>query len=94
MGGSCLAERLSHHIALTAPEQAALDRLEEQKRHLRRGTTIIAEGEPSRELFIVQKGWLQSNVLLGNGGRQIMRIALPGDLIGLSALASMSRPRR
>ena len=93
MGGSCLAERLSHHIALTASEQAALDRLEDQKRHLRRGTVVISEGEPSRELYIVQKGWLQSSLLLGNGGRQIMRIALPGDLLGLSALAFDEAPK-
>lgn len=87
MGGSCLAERLSHHVVLTAAEQASLDRLENQERQVRRGTVVIAEGEPARELHVVQKGWLQSSVLLGNGGRQIMRINLPGDVIGLGALA-------
>jgi CRP/FNR family transcriptional regulator, anaerobic regulatory protein len=93
LGGSCLAERLSHHIALTASEQTALDRLEDQQRHLRRGSVIVSEGQVSRELYVVQKGWLQSSVLLGNGGRQIMRIALPGDLLGLSALAFDEAPK-
>lgn len=87
MGGSCLAERLSNHIVLTEAERTALARLEEQQRHVRRGAVVIGESQPARELFVVQKGWLQSSVLLGNGGRQIMRINLPGDILGLSSLA-------
>ena len=69
-----------------------LDRLEAQQRHCRRDAVVISEGEPARELYIVQKGWLQSSVLLGNGGRQIMRINLPGDIVGLSALAFDDSP--
>ena len=92
MGGSCLAERLSHHIVLADAERDALDALEEQRRHVRRGAVIIEEGQPSRELYIVQKGWLQSSVLLGNGGRQIMRINLSGDVLGLAALAFEEAP--
>lgn len=92
LGGSCLAERLSNHIVLTEAERAALTRLEDQQRHVRRCAVIIGEGQPARELFIVQKGWLQSSVLLGNGGRQIMRINLPGDLLGLPSLAFAESP--
>lgn len=85
--GSCLAERLAHYVSLTASEQQALDRLEQQERSYRRGTTIRGENDPARELFIVQKGWLHSYVLLGNGSRQIMRLHFPGDVLGLSSLA-------
>ena len=92
MGGSCLAERLSHCIDLTDKEHAFLNRLEAERREYRRGAVIVSEGQPTRELFIVQKGWLQSSILLGNGGRQIMRIGLPGDLIGMTALAYEEAP--
>jgi CRP-like cAMP-binding protein len=92
LGGSCLAERLGHYISLTRAECDALAALEDEQRQVRRGTTIVSEGEPSRELFVIRKGWLQSSVLLGNGGRQIMRIALPGDLVGLPALAFDEAP--
>jgi len=92
VGGSCLAERLGHYISLTRAEQDALAGLEDNPRQVRRGTTIISEGEPCRELFIVREGWLQSSVLLGNGGRQIMRIGLPGDVLGLPALAFEEAP--
>jgi CRP-like cAMP-binding protein len=40
----------------------------------------------------VKDGWLQSSVLLGNGGRQIMRVNLPGDLVGLPVLAFQEAP--
>jgi len=69
-----------------------LDRLEAQQRTVRRDTVIISEGAPARELYVVQKGWLQSSVLLGNGGRQIMRVNLPGDILGFPALAFDDAP--
>ena len=85
--GSCLAERLAHHVSLTAKEEQALSKLERQERSYRRGVSVCKESEAARELFIVQKGWLYSYVLLGNGSRQIMRLHFPGDIIGLSSLA-------
>lgn len=87
MGGSCLAERLAHYVTLTAREETALASLEEQERSFKRGSTIRREHDAARELFIVQKGWLHSCVLLGNGSRQIMRLHFPGDIVGLSSLA-------
>ncbi len=92
LGGSCLAERLSHYVRLSAGEHEALDRLEEQERPFRRGTVIISENEPSRELFVVRSGWLHSSVVLGNGSRQIMRFHFQGDILGLPLLAFADSP--
>ena len=92
MGGTCLVERLSRHVALTPGEQAALARLEEQERHFRRGSVVISEGEASRDLFVVISGWLHSSVVLGNGSRQIMRFKFRGDLLGLPLLAFRDSP--
>jgi CRP-like cAMP-binding protein len=92
LAGSCLAERLSHHVRLTDAEQAALDRLEEQDRAFRRGTVVISENDSPRELFIVREGWLHSSVVLGNGSRQIMRFHFKGDILGLSLLAFGDSP--
>jgi CRP/FNR family transcriptional regulator len=87
VGGSCLAERLAHYGALTEQEDEALRTLEEQERCFKRGASIRREHDAARELFIVQKGWLHSCVLLGNGSRQIMRFHFPGDIVGLSSMA-------
>lgn len=90
--GVCLVERLGRYIALTDSETDVLRALEADERELRRGAVVLEEGKASRELFIVRKGWLQSSVLLDNGGRQIMRVSLPGDVLGLSVLAFDEAP--
>ena len=92
LGGSCLAERLSHYVRLSAGEQEALDRLEEQDRAFRRGAVIIRENEVPRELYIVRSGWLHSSVVLGNGSRQIMRFHFKSDVLGLPLLAFADSP--
>ncbi|HEV2816364.1 MAG TPA: Crp/Fnr family transcriptional regulator [Allosphingosinicella sp.] len=92
MAGSCLAERLSHYLRLSAGEQEALDRLEDQDRGFRRGAVIIRENEVPREMFIVRSGWLHSSLVLGNGSRQIMRFHFKGDVLGLPLLAFADSP--
>jgi len=78
---------LARYVSLTAEEKHSLEALEEQTRTFRRGATIRRERDPARELFVVQTGWAQSCVLLGNGSRQILRFHFPGDIIGISSLA-------
>jgi len=92
LGGSCLAERLSHYVRLSAGERDSLERLEEQDRCLRRGAVVISENERPRELFIVRSGWLHSSAILGNGSRQIMRFHFQGDILGLPLLAFADSP--
>ena len=92
LGGSCLAERLSHYVRLSDAERQSLDRLEDQDRHCRRGAVIISENERTRELYIVRSGWLHSSVVLGNGSRQIMRFHFQGDILGLPLLAFADSP--
>jgi CRP/FNR family transcriptional regulator len=92
LGGSCLAERLSHYVRLSEAEQASLGQLEEQDRRVRRGAAVISENEVPRELFIVRSGWLHSSVVLGNGSRQIMRFHFQGDILGLPLLAFADSP--
>jgi CRP/FNR family transcriptional regulator len=92
LGGSCLAERLSHYVRLSPGERDSLERLEEQDRGCRRGAVVISENAPPRELYIVRSGWLHSSVILGNGSRQIMRFHFQGDILGLPLLAFADSP--
>lgn len=92
MGGSCLAERLSHYVRLSDTERESLDRLEENQRSYRRGAVVICENEAPRELFVVRSGWLHSSAVLGNGSRQIMRFHFQGDILGLPLLAFADSP--
>lgn len=92
MPHSCFAERLGDLIDLTVSEQAALARLEERPRDLRRGAIILRENDPLPELFILQRGMAMSYVLLDNGSRQILRFFFPGDMFGVSALVYRKSP--
>ncbi len=47
------------------------------------GTTILAEGAHSAQLFTLLSGWAFRFKTLEDGRRQILNYCLPGDLIGL-----------
>ena len=92
MSGSCFAERLGDLVTLTPAEHAALEKLEERERPVRRGATIQRENDRGGELFVVRKGVLMTSMLLDDGSRQILRFLFPGDMIGLPALAYSEAP--
>lgn len=92
MHHSCLADRLGRYLHLTHAERYALAELEETDRHVPRGVILRAEQAPARELFVVQRGWLYSSMLLHDGNRQILSLHLPGELAGDAALASTQAP--
>lgn len=92
MQNSCLADRLGRYLRLTDAERDALAELEETERTLPRGTILRAEQAPARELYVVQRGWLYSSMLLPDGNRQILSLHLPGELAGDAALAWAHAP--
>ncbi|AHE57313.1 Crp/Fnr family transcriptional regulator [Sphingomonas sanxanigenens] len=87
MTGSCFAERLGHFLDLTEKERAALARLEERERTLKRGQMLRRENDGSDEIYVLRHGWMMSYVYLDDGSRQILRLHFPGDLIGSSNIA-------
>jgi CRP-like cAMP-binding protein len=89
---SCFAERLGEYLSLTPAEAAALHRLEERERTLRRGAALVRENDAATELFILKRGMMMSFVILDDGSRQILRFLFPGDMIALSAVAYPRAP--
>ena len=87
MPDSCFVKRLSHYLPLTPAERSALARLEIAPETLRAGEVLFEEGEPTDFLALVSRGWLTSSTLLAEGQRQILRVYLDGDLVGLSGIA-------
>lgn len=92
MPASCFAAVLGERVDLTANERAALDRLEERSRSVRRGSILQRENEPGGELFVVRSGLMMSYVLLDDGSRQILRLLYPGDLIGVPGIIYHESP--
>ncbi|HEV7288304.1 Crp/Fnr family transcriptional regulator [Sphingomonas sp.] len=92
MSGSCFAEILGELVTLVPGERAALERLEERQRHIRRGAILLRENEPADELYILRKGLVMSYVLLDDGSRQILRFHFPGDVMGISSIVYRESP--
>ncbi len=92
MHHSCLADRLTRYLRLTAEERQALAELEGSERAVPRGTVLNREQTPSREFYIVRRGWLYSSVLLADGNRQILSLHLPGELAGDTVLPWAQAP--
>ena len=92
MSGSCFADILGELVDLTAGESAALEKLEERQRPLRRGAVLLRENATCNELFILRKGLMMSYVLLDDGSRQILRFLFPGDMLGVSSAIYREAP--
>jgi len=87
MTRSCFVERLERYLPLTGREKHALGSLEDHRRDLPRGATIVSENDPTDEIYVVRHGWVMSYVILHDGSRQILRLHFPGDMIGMSSTA-------
>lgn len=54
---------------------------------LRRREVLRRQGDEVRDLFMLQSGWMISAIELADGSRQIVKVHLPGDLLGSPSLA-------
>ncbi|RSU49984.1 Crp/Fnr family transcriptional regulator [Sphingomonas sp. S-NIH.Pt15_0812] len=83
----CFADRIATLIPLSAEEHAAIARLEDRERPVRRNGMVMRENERLTEMFVLRRGLMMSYMILDDGSRQILRFHFPGDLMGLTGLA-------
>ncbi len=84
---SCLVAKLSHYAELDDTHEQLLAKLEKTERQVANGEEIYAGGDPMTHLFCVKSGWFYGYTNLPDGGRHVVRIYHPGDIIGFSGLA-------
>ncbi|MEM9809864.1 MAG: Crp/Fnr family transcriptional regulator [Pseudomonadota bacterium] len=88
MADSCFVTKLKHYLDLTAAEQKALSVLEEGEYSVAAGEVVFAEESGDADaLYVVRDGLLHSSRLMKDGGRQILRIFHPGDVMGTASIA-------
>lgn len=78
--------RLFEFIELTDHERHTLDRLQGPSFKIGRGQTIRSLGDEVTEAYFLLEGWVLSSVGLAGGDRQIVKIHLPGDMLGSPSL--------
>lgn len=84
---SCLVEKLGNYVALSDSEEALLRDLEREPRTFQRRKIVRRQGESASELFVLRNGWLFSFAILPDGGRQVLDIHFPGDIVGLTSMS-------
>lgn len=48
---------------------------------------VFAEGRRCRTMYLLVEGWVAEHRLLADGGRQILRLRLPGEMAGVECMA-------
>ena len=76
-----LYKRLNSNFKLGATEQNALSALEMSVREFEPGQYILREGDRPRYCFYLTDGYVYRHKIVGDGGRQIVSIHVPGDFV-------------
>jgi CRP-like cAMP-binding protein len=84
---SCLVQRFERFVPLEPPEIELLESLEKEAREFPKNALVRAQNAPVENFYTLKSGWACSFRLLPNGGRQILDLFLPGDVMGLCDIA-------
>lgn len=90
---SCLVQKLSHYMTLTARDRELLATMEKSTIDVGRGVDVVQGDRGHDYLYVVKSGWLYDFVDLPDGRRTITRIHHPGDVIGLADVPAEVSPR-
>ncbi|WP_242597481.1 MULTISPECIES: Crp/Fnr family transcriptional regulator [Halomonadaceae] len=80
---SVVMQGLSRHTALTAEDKTLLLSLELNPRRVSAGEVLWQESADVDLFCVIKEGWAYSYRNLGNGSMQILKVYLPGDIIGM-----------
>ncbi len=86
-GSDVTLERFSAFGDLSEAEASALRQLLGPEIRLRAACDVREAWGGRHTLFVIREGWAASSADLSDGGRQILKIHLPGDLMGAPSLA-------
>jgi len=79
--------RFSAFANLSDVRLAELKELVGPIREIAKGEIIRHEGDTSHAMYLLCSGWTASSMAVAGGARQIVKVHMPGDLLGLPSLA-------
>jgi len=80
-----LTQKLAHLVPVSTADAAVLDALQSPTRGIARNRELITAGRKYDGLLILVEGIAIRSRVLHDGRRQILNIAIPGDIIGFPA---------
>lgn len=82
-----MADRLAKRLDLTDEELRFLDSLGAETTRYRRGQVIQRAGERAGHAYVLKSGWAVTLSDFPDGSRQVRRLHLPSDLLGMPSMA-------
>jgi CRP-like cAMP-binding protein len=82
--------RFNEFVPLTAREAEIIDGLAVERLRLRRHDVIRYQGDPVRDVYLLLEGWVGCCVDVAAGTRQMVKVHLPGDVLGAPSMTLSS----
>ncbi len=86
--GACALNELCLPAGIDRADLELLDSAVQGRRTLEQGRTLYRDGDDFQSLYVVRSGSLKTFVLNAAGEVQILGFHLPGEIVGLDALAT------
>lgn len=80
--------RIASFSSYIADDLTAFALLTGPVREIGRADVLRHQGDPSPNVYRLTKGWLACSIATPGGRRQITKVHLPGDLVGMPSLAA------
>jgi CRP/FNR family transcriptional regulator len=85
---SCGLHQLCLPASIGDHDLPRLDQIVQVKKSLDREQALYAAGQPFRALYVVRSGAFKTSVIDSQGELQVLGFHLPGEIMGLDAIAS------
>lgn len=85
MGNTAVQRKLGSAVALTEEDLLVIERLLSDRQTAAAGAMLVSEGQVEESAYVLTAGWAYRFRMFEDGRRQISRLFLPGDFIGLNA---------
>jgi CRP/FNR family transcriptional regulator len=88
----CSLNEICLPVGMSAGDLQQLDDIIERKRPIVRGEHLFRSGDHFQSLYAVRSGSLKTYTTSEDGQEQVMGFHLPGELVGLDAIADGNHP--
>lgn len=79
-------ERVTRRFRIDRSELAFIERLEEAPVAVKRGQTLVQDGDLAERAFVLMEGWVMSSSRFPDGSQQVRRLHFPGDLLAMPSV--------
>ncbi len=91
---SCLVSRLSRFVTLTDRECDFIAEMEKDEHTRQKGRPVVSVGERTEGIMVLKSGWAVVKADSSDGRSQILRVYLPGEVMGLAEIGSSHASHR